>query len=130
MRGAWLAAALAFASPANAAERFYMSLAQYIELEREAVDKAKGSPVVTTYLGGVIEALGIANEALRKEGQKPLFCMQSGLSAETLRRFINAFIAGGSMSAQDSLFFQQNINVGAVSVVVLRENLPCSAAAR
>jgi hypothetical protein len=105
----------------------YLSLAKYIELESSAIDNTSGSPPVTLYLGGVIESLDMANGIL-EEDSKPLFCLsQQGLSANRMRILLSSYIGHTRqiMSKSDFDFFQNTMNVGAVSLMALQENFPC-----
>jgi hypothetical protein len=105
----------------------YMSLFQYIELESNAADRASGSPLVTLHLGGVIEAFGIGNTRLRERGQTQLYCMNSGLSADVLRRLINAELARtqGIQSRSDFEGYVRRMNVGGLALIALQKNFPC-----
>jgi hypothetical protein len=105
----------------------YMSLFQYIELESNAVDRASGSPLVTLYLGGVIEAFGIGNARLREGGQKQLYCLHSGLSADVLRRLITAELVRtkGMLSRNEFASYLRRVNVGALALIALQRSFPC-----
>jgi len=112
----------------GASGQSYMSLGNYIDLEKGAINKSQGSPVVTIYLGGVIEALGFANAVLNQGGARQLYCLpESGVSAEKLRFLVEGYITKtrGLVSETDFNHIRSVMNVGAVSLVALRETFPC-----
>lgn len=112
-------------SSASAADKPYLSLNQYRSLEAEAVDKALGSPVVTLYLGGVIESAGIINAILEENNKPQIYCLTSGISAEVLRRFLNDYIKNMDAMGPKGRAAMDVINVGAASVFIMKEKFPC-----
>jgi len=121
-------AVMIFIGHVEATDTSYMSLKQFRELESGAIDKSVGSPLVTIYLGGSIEALGLVNAILEKNKQAPLFCMPaSGLTAQKVRVLIESYIQKNRniLSSKDFSLFEETMNVGAATVAVLMESYPC-----
>ena len=113
---------------AQSSGQSYMSLDKFLELEQVAIDKSSGSPVVTIYLGGVIESLDMANAYLERQKSKPLFCpLRETLSAKGMRILLGSYIAKTRliMSKSDFDAFQKTMNVGAISLIALQDNFPC-----
>lgn len=106
-----------------------MSVAWYMKLEADAVNKDTGSPVVTVYLSGVLDSFGIANARLCKQKQQQLYCLPNSLALNTtiLRQLVNYSLENKRkiVCKEDWEYYSKIMNIAAESLGALQEAFPC-----
>ena len=99
------------------------------QLEANAVDKTKGSPVVTLYLSAAFDAFGYANTTLEEDKKPLLYCQPSDLALNTLnlRQMLGSRITRNKadVSASDWNAYIRIMNVAGELLGLLQETFPC-----
>ena len=106
-----------------------MTVATFLDLEKNAVDHNAGSPVVTLYLTAALDAFGFANTTLDDEKKPLLYCEPQNLALNTinLRQMLNASIAKTKsiLSESDWNQYAKIMNLAAELLGLLQGAFPC-----